>query len=386
MISQNKKDDTDKIDSLMNKILKLENSLNEEEKNRAKFEEKYNQLNNATLPLLNKQLDEKEKLLENALIEQIKLQKEINYLKDNFNINDNFNNITKYIIPEFQDEKDELIIHQTNKIDYLKNSFNNLKKKTKIESENYLKEKFELEKKLKSQEEEIKALKDTSQKNDEKINDLNLELSSLSQINKNLLYEIKTLNDIIKNITEEKEKYQLELNYYKKENESIFNSQQSTLNRIKQLDEDYQNINKTLEEYKIKISEMDTKTYIFKVTSLGRVIEASAELVFNKEGKNNYILTIKYITSSTRYDILEIDNISVVEGEENVILIKYKENKGEDVEMFRTNETNKILKVFKEFQTKAIQHVDIKKQEKEDRIKQKQIKKNVKDMFSLFGN
>ena len=134
MISQNKKDDTDKIDNLMNKILKLENSLNEEEKNRAKFEEKYNQLNNATLPLLNKQLDEKEKLLENALIEQIKLQKEINYLKENFNINDNFNNITKYIIPEFQDEKDELIIHQTNKIDYLKNSFNNLKKKTKIES------------------------------------------------------------------------------------------------------------------------------------------------------------------------------------------------------------------------------------------------------------
>ena len=385
MISQNKKDDTDKIDSLMNKILKLENSLNEEEKNRAKFEEKYNQLNNATLPLLNKQLDEKEKLLENALIEQIKLQKEINYLKDNFNINDNFNNITKYIIPEFQDEKDELIIHQTNKIDYLKNSFNNLKKKTKIESENYLKEKFELEKKLKSQEEEIKALKDTSQKNDEKINDLNLELSSLSQINKNLLYEIKTLNDIIKNLTDEKEKYNLELQYYKKENDFIFNSQMNTLNRIKQLDEDYQNINKSLEEYKTKISEIDTKTYIFKVTSLGRVIEASAELVFNKEGRN-YILTIKYITSSTKYDILEIDNITNVEGEDNIILIKYKENKGEDVEMFRTNETNKILKVFKEFQSKAIQHVDVKKQEKEDRIKQKQIKKNVKDMFSLFGS
>ena len=385
MISQNKKDDTDKIDNLMNKILKLENSLNEEEKNRAKFEEKYNQLNNATLPLLNKQLDEKEKLLENALIEQIKLQKEINYLKENFNINDNFNNITKYIIPEFQDEKDELIIHQTNKIDYLKNSFNNLKKKTKIESENYLKEKFELEKKLKSQEEEIKALKDTSQKNDEKINDLNLELSSLSQINKNLLYEIKTLNDIIKNLTDEKEKYILELQYYKKENDFIFNSQMNTLNRIKQLDEDYQNINKSLEEYKTKISEIDTKTYIFKVTSLGRVIEASAELVFNKEGRN-YILTIKYITSSTKYDILEIDNITNVEGEDNIILIKYKENKGEDVEMFRTNETNKILKVFKEFQSKAIQHVDVKKQEKEDRIKQKQIKKNVKDMFSLFGN
>ena len=159
----------------------------------------------------------------------------------------------------------------------------------------------------------------------------------------------------------------------------------NTLNRIKQLDEDYQNINKSLEEYKTKISEIDTKTYIFKVTSLGRVIEASAELVFNKEGRN-YILTIKYITSSSKYDILEIDNITNVEGEDNIILIKYKENKGEDVEMFRTNETNKILKVFKEFQSKAIQHVDVKKQEKEDRIKQKQIKKNVKDMFSLFGS
>ena len=159
----------------------------------------------------------------------------------------------------------------------------------------------------------------------------------------------------------------------------------NTLNRIKQLDEDYQNINKSLEEYKTKIREIDTKTYIFKVTSLGRVIEASAELVFNKEGRN-YILTIKYITSSSKYDILEIDNITNVEGEDNIILIKYKENKGEDVEMFRTNETNKILKVFKEFQSKAIQHVDVKKQEKEDRIKQKQIKKNVKDMFSLFGS
>ena len=125
MISQNKKDDNDKIEILMNKISTLENSLNEEKKYKTKLEEKYNQLNNATLPILNKQLNEKEKLLESTLIEQIKLQKEINYLKDNFKINENFNNITKYIIPEFQDEKDQLIIYQTNKIDYLKNTYNN---------------------------------------------------------------------------------------------------------------------------------------------------------------------------------------------------------------------------------------------------------------------
>ena len=45
MISQNKKDDNDKIDILMNKITKLENLLNEEKKNKTKLEEKYNQLN-----------------------------------------------------------------------------------------------------------------------------------------------------------------------------------------------------------------------------------------------------------------------------------------------------------------------------------------------------
>ena len=44
------------------------------------------------------------------------------------------------------------------------------------------------------------------------------------------------------------------------------------------------------------------------------------------------------------------------------------------------------MKVFKDFQTKALQHLDVKKQQKEDRMKQKQIKKNVKEMFSIFGN
>ena len=61
MISQNKKDDNDKIDILMNKITKLENLLNEEKKNKTKLEEKYNQLNYATLALLNIQLNKKEK-------------------------------------------------------------------------------------------------------------------------------------------------------------------------------------------------------------------------------------------------------------------------------------------------------------------------------------
>ena len=65
--------------------------------------------------------------------------------------------------------------------------------------------------------------------------------------------------------------------------------------------------------------------------------------------------------------------------------MKYKISQ-EIIDTDDLSEMENMVKVFKEFQSKAIQHVDVKKQEKEDRIKQKQIKKNVKDMFSLFGS
>ena len=53
------------------------------------------------------------------------------------------------------------------------------------------------------------------------------------------------------------------------ENEFISNSNNLILNRIQRQDEDYKKINYLLEEYKGKLSEVETKTYIFKVTSIG---------------------------------------------------------------------------------------------------------------------
>lgn len=381
----NKKGDDDKIEILMKKISELETKLNEERKNSAQSEEELQRISTITVPLLKKSLEEKEKLLESTMLDRVRLEKEIYYLKENTN-KESLMKIAKYIIPDLQDDKDKMIIQQSNKIDYLKNVYGEIKKKYNVIQQEKEQMRNEYEKKITIQKEEIETLKSSNEQQEKKIVELNNELSNISLSNRNFLIEISTLNKLLNDYMEENEKYHLQANYYKKENESSQKNLNETLSRIKQTDESYHKMYSTLEDYKKKISELDTKTYMFNVTSVGRVIENSAEIVFNKEAKNSYVVNIKYMTSSMKYDILDIDNIIQVEGEENLIMIKFKVDKGQQDETFRTNEVKKILKVFKEFQTKAIQHLDVKKQQKEDRMKQKQIKKNVKEMFSIFGN
>ena len=164
----------------------------------------------------------------------------------------------------------------------------------------------------------------------------------------------------------------------------ITNNNNLILNRIQKQDEDYKKINDLLEEYKEKLSEVDTKTYIFQVTSIGKIVESAAEIVFNKEGRNKYIISIKYITSSYKYDILDIEEMSQMEGDENMFIVKFNKNKGREDELFRSHEVNKILKIFQEFKNKAIQFADIKKIKKEERKKEKKIKKDEKAMFDIW--
>ena len=68
--------------------------------------------------------------------------------------------------------------------------------------------------------------------------------------------------------------------YHKKENEFINKNNISILNRIQKQDDDYKQLNDLLEEYKEKLNEVYTKTYIFKVLSIGKLVESEAELVF----------------------------------------------------------------------------------------------------------
>lgn len=375
----------DNFEILVNKVDSLEKEILSEKAKSKNLEEEINILRTYKLPLMSKIIEEKDNYIDSLLIEQIKLQKEINYLKDNFDQDDMKKiSLSKYIIPEFQDDKDKLIINQTNKLDYFNNAYKKTKNELKEKEEDFQRKISELNLQIKTQEEQISTLKGINSKNEDKILELNEEINDLAEINKNLSLEISTLNEIISEINEEKEKYMLQNEYHKKENEFITNNNNLILNRIQKQDEDYKKINDLLEEYKEKLSEVDTKTYIFQVTSIGKIVESAAEIVFNKEGRNKYIISIKYITSSYKYDILDIEEMSQMEGDENMFIVKFNKNKGREDELFRSHEVNKILKIFQEFKNKAIQFADIKKIKKEERKKERQIKKDVKAMFDIW--
>ena len=378
----------DKFDILTGKIDSLEKELNSEKLKSKNFEEEINLLNNLKIPLFIKTIDEKDSYIDSLILEQIKLQKENNYLKNNFISNeDNINDIklTKYIIPELQEEKDKLIMNQINKIDYLNYVYKTTKLKLKQKEEEYETQINGLNTKIKSQEEYILSLKNINSKNEEKIKELNEEINELAELNKNLTLEISTLNDIISDINEEKEKYVIENEYNKKENEFNYNNSILILDRIQKQDENYKKLNDLIEEYKEKLNEVDIKTYIFKVISIGTLVESEAEIIFTKESKDKYIINIKYITGSYKYDILDINEIKKMEGEEeNIFMVKYNKNKGRNDELFKSKEINKILKVYNDFKNKAIQFSDPKKKKREERKKEKEMKKNINAMFNMW--
>ena len=376
----------DNNELLVKKVSSLEKELFSEKIKSKNLEEELNLLNSIKIPVFIKTLEEKDDYIDSLLIEQIKLQKEINYLKNNFNPSEGKLDkiqLSKYIIPEFQEEKDKLIMNQTNKIDFLNFVYKETKAKLKKKEEEYDQQINDLNTRIKSQEEQISNLKSMNTKNEKKIDELNEEINELSEVNKNLTLEISTLNDIISDINNEKENYVILNEYHKKENEFIHKNNLSIVNRIQKQDEDYKQLNELIEEYKEKLSEMDTKTYIFKVVSIGKLVESEAELVFNKEGKNKYIINIKYITSTYKYNILEISEMKQLEGEENILIIKFIKEKARNDEMFKSHEINKILKIYQEFKNKAIQYSDMKRIKKDERRKEKEMKKNVNAMFNI---
>ena len=227
-------------------------------------------------------------------------------------------------------------------------------------------------------------MKKINSKNEKKIDELNEELNELAEINKNLTLEISTLNEIIGELNHEKENYVLLNEYHKKENEFLNKNNISIISRIQKQDEDYKQLNDLIEEYKEKLNEVNTKTYIFKVISIGKLVESEAELVFTNEGKNNYVINIKYLTSSYKYNILDINEMKQLEGQENILIIKFNKERQRNDELFKTKEINKILKIYQEFKNKGIQFSDTKRIKKEQRRKEKEIRKDLNNMFNIW--
>ena len=385
--NENYENKDDSLDSLKKKVNSLEKELFSQKIRTKNLEEEINLLNSIKIPVFIQTIEEKDNYIDSLIVEQIKLQKEINYLKDDFKSSEGkFDKIklTKYFIPEYQEEKDKLIINQNNKIDFLNFAYKETKSKLIKKEEEYNQQINELNSKIKAQDEQISTFNNINLKNEKKIAELNDEINDLAEINKNLTLEISTLNDIIGDINNEKEKYLMLNEYHKKENEFINKNNISILNRIQKQDDDYKQLNDLLEEYKEKLNEVYTKTYIFKVLSIGKLVESEAELVFFKEGKNKFLINIKYITSSYKYNILDISEMKQLEGEDNILIIKFIKEKKRNDEMFKSREINKILKVYQDFKNNAIQFSDIKRAKRDERKKEKEIKKDVSAMFNMW--
>ena len=150
--NENYENKDDSLDSLKKKVNSLEKELFSEKIRTKNLEEEINLLNSIKIPVFIQTIEEKDNYIDSLIVEQIKLQKEINYLKDDFKSSEGkFDKIklTKYFIPEYQEEKDKLIINQNNKIDFLNFAYKETKSKLIKKEEEYNQQINELNSKMK---------------------------------------------------------------------------------------------------------------------------------------------------------------------------------------------------------------------------------------------
>lgn len=105
--------------------------------------------------------------------------------------------------------------------------------------------------------------------------------------------------------------------------------------------------------------------------------------MFSKDLNGQYIVIIKYVTTSVTLSILDIEDISLTE--ENLLLFTYKQEKNLKAERFRSKENETILKIYNKMKNKALLTSDEKnfKKTEVDRNKKlkMQLQKNLLDIF-----
>jgi hypothetical protein len=95
------------------------------------------------------------------------------------------------------------------------------------------------------------------------------------------------------------------------------------------------------------------------------------------------VLIIKYVTTSIKYQILEIQDVKFKEAEENMIYIEFKPAKNLRNENFRTTEGAAIIRTFQEFQKKAYEQMDNKQIEAEQNKRVENMGANLNDILSF---
>jgi len=109
---------------------------------------------------------------------------------------------------------------QSNKLEYYSNAYKDLRKKYTEIQEEKTKLEQQIEEKLNIEKKKCEILKEENKSNDEKLDKNSRDIKSLSEANKNLLVEIKSLNTLLEEINKQKETLLLENFYFRNELES----------------------------------------------------------------------------------------------------------------------------------------------------------------------
>ena len=105
--------------------------------------------------------------------------------------------------------------------------------------------------------------------------------------------------------------------------------------------------------------------------------------MFSKDLNGQYIVIIKYVTTSVTLSILDIDDINL--GEDNTLIFIYKPEKNMKVERFRTKEHDAIIKIYNKMKNKALQITDDKSSKLSDEERNKKLKANIqKNLLDIF--
>lgn len=273
---------TDKIDMLMNKLSQLEDAFKEERRIRITLEEEVRGLKKITIPNLQKQLEEKESLLKTTFIDKIKLEKQLVGIESKRSNDVNVNIISSHSI--FNSTNSDHITQS--KLEYYQNAYKELKNKYNTLMEEKMKLEEDFNSRMDLEKEKLDIIKSEAEKHDKKLHRTGEDLKTLSESNKNLIIEIRSLNNILDETSRQREAALMELNFYKNECESTKSNLKDTSSRLKKLENEFKAVTKTLSETQNKLSNMGISSHIFNVVRIGRLyesnIDVSIKIILNK--------------------------------------------------------------------------------------------------------
>jgi chromosome segregation ATPase len=136
-----------------------------------------------------------------------------------------------------------------NKLEYYQSAYKELRTKLKALEEEKIKSYNDFSKKLDIEKEKNTILQRQLQEKENKIESLNAEMLSLTNSNRDLITELRSINTILDNHNKHREVNLMEISFYKNELDLLKKNLKDTYDRLKQSDLTYANMSKKLLDY-----------------------------------------------------------------------------------------------------------------------------------------